>query len=470
MLNGIEGNQPRGPMSETLRRIRGGDLPLDFDWNRQIDYTGQSRLPEAIPAEAKPSQVSKVQLVSEDLRDGLHGVDVYPTVPQMLRVVRTLNDLGIRDMTVGIFPGKDTEVDRSIREVLMVMNRDYSNVTPIVLSTTRPDSLEWVVDCKRINPNLETIAFMGTAPSRLLVEGWQKEDILAKLGDAINYLTKRNVPVIGATEHTTQTPPAFLREIITTQIKSGAKRICIADTIGTARPSGTYRIVRFVKEVLADLHTSVPVDWHGHDDLGNGVANAMVAIAAGADRIHTVTRGLGERAGNTRLEGVLVNIDQILKNTQIKNPWNMRLLSELITTYTEITKSRGLQTGPLGDRAFHTSLGIHCAAMLKALALSKEAREFGEDDIADALTNMYNTIYTAVNPLSVGRQHEIGIGPWSGDATVRLAYSLMGGNGDELTQQDIQNILKKAKDIKRELTKEELEQMLNPSLLNINAS
>ena len=444
-----------------FERLANGDLPVNFDWNK--DEYPKIPIPSYVPAQHTLKQATNVTLFCECLRDGLHGVgEVYPAAEEMIQYVDQLADFGIDNMTIGIYPGKGTKIDTTIKKLLSLMRDQQPEVTPIVLSFANKESLDWVGDLSQINPKLTPLIFMGTAPSRMLVEEWSKEHILKNLAWAINEAkTRHETNVIGATEHTTQTPPDFLKEIIKTQVDSGIDVFCIADTIGIARPGGTYRLVTHVKQILQDLNAEhILVDWHGHDDLGNGTNNALVAISAGANRIHVVARGAGERAGNTQLEGVIANLKMIYDENNNPVPWKLEMLNNLLQTYDRLIKRSAPINGPFGARAFRTSLGIHTAAMLKAEALSEEALRLGQPDIAFKLSKMSRHIYSALDPEQFGRKHEVRVGHWSGASSVRLAYLLMGGNLETLSDDKIQLVLTAAKSHNREFEPEELHQLL----------
>jgi len=446
---------------ELINKLKTGALPVDFNWNVELYHN--SPIPQLIPPEPTPQQAQRVKIVSECLRDGLHGVEQYPSVKEMLKYVDVSSGLGIDTMTIGIYPGKENKkIDTAIKKLLKEMGNRYPKIAPIVLSLATEESLEWMAECKQINRKLQAIIFMGTAPSRLLVEEWSQDFVLEKLGWAVKEaVDKYGVDVIGATEHTTQTSPDFLRKIIEVQVKNGAKYFCIADTIGIARPRGTFRIVRFVKEVLRELgKEKVMVDWHGHRDMGNDVANTLVAIAAGADRVHVVARGIGERAGNTQMEAVLINLTAILGEAGLKNPWQMEKLLELLSIYSDLVEIKSPSHGPLAGRSHTTSLGIHTAAMLKAEKLALRAHQLGEKLLADKLKLMNRRIYTAVDPQSVGGKHCISVGPWSGKSTVRLAHLALGGKPRQLSDETIAHVLLTAKKFGRELGKKELQKLL----------
>lgn len=446
---------------KTIDNLKKGLIPVDFNWNTEpYNNIPVSKL---IPAEPTIDQILKTQLVSEDLRDGLHGIPEYPSVQSMFDYVGVLDKLNIKRITVGIYPGEKNKINTSIKKLLGLMYQSYKHIIPVVLCLTTEQSLNWLGECKKINPNLESIVFMGTAPSRLLVEEWTEDLILEKLKWAVGIATRvHKVNVIGATEHTTQTPPDFLKKIIKTVVKEGAKKFCIADTIGLARPVGVYRIVKFTRTVLDEMGAdNVQIEWHGHRDMGNDISNAMTAVAAGADLIHTVARGIGERAGNTQLEALLLNFNAILEDSNKQMPWNMKELSSVLKKYSEITGVNTTHHGPLSKRAHVTSLGIHTAAMLKANKLAKQAKRMGEKELAIKLEKMGRRIYTAVDPVVIGGKHEIHVGPWSGISTVKMAYLAMGYDPDMLTDETIDHVLIFAKKLGRELSEKELKKLFD---------
>lgn len=445
-------------LSSDLSRIVKGDLPLDFNWNS--DPYPNLPIPKKFPAEPTVNQLKNIIIDDEGLRDGLHGVSDYPSVNEMIGYVEAVNQLGLQLMTVGIYSGNGV-IDKTTKKLLKLMAVKYPDISPIILCLATNDSLKWSANCAAINPKLQVLVFMGSAPSRLLVEGWSKDFVLEKLGWAIKKAVKKyRLTVIGATEHTTQTPPDFLKKIIQTQVANGAKYFCIADTIGIARPKGTYRLVKFVKKTLKKIGAeNILVDWHGHRDLGLSIANTMTAIAAGVDRIHLVPWGIGERSGNTPLEKFMVNHCQILKEAGVKSQWNLTKLSNLLKIYAEITNNQIPFYGCLSQRAFFTSLGIHTSAILKAEKLAEEAGRKGHSELVPRLKGMARKVYSGIDPKLTGREYQIGIGPYSGESTVKL-WAL---NRDfkEPSKRIIREVLKTAKGLRRSLTEKEIFRLIN---------
>lgn len=442
--------------TQSVHQISFSHLPLDFNWNSEPHAL--SPLPDALPPEPTFQQAAATEFISECLRDGLHGTKIYPAVEKMQRYMSALNSFGIKRAIVGIYSGEQNVVDKTVKELLKNLRDSLPSLTPLVLCLCTPEALQWTARCKEIHPGLEAYIFMGSAPSRRLVQEWDLDFILRQLSHSVAEAVRLGIPVTAATEHATQTPPDDLRQIIQVQVEQGARGFVLTDTIGIARPRGVYRIVRFTKAVLDKLHVGdSKVEWHGHRDTGNALANALMAIAAGAERIHVVARGIGERAGNTALEDLALNLATILNEADRPVPWHMPQLLDLLALYEDITEVPMPLYGALGKRYNHTTLGIHTDALLKTRLLSEQALQADNADVANKLQKMARTIYSAVDPYTIGGQWSVGISPWSGRSSVRLAYLAYGGKPDELSVETIDRILARAQEVGRELEPLELE-------------
>jgi 2-isopropylmalate synthase len=432
------------------------DVPVNFNWNS--DQHPLSLLPDVIPGEPTPLQAAQTEILSECLRDGLQGITAYPSLEMMLQYVEMLSNFGIKYATVGIYPGGADKISATIKELLACMRDDVPSITPTVLSLCTPASLNWTAECKEIHPALESIVFMGSAPSRRLVQGWDLDFILRNLATYISKTVQLGIPVIAGTEHSTQTSPDDLRQITTTQVENGAYAVAVADTIGTIRPCGTYRFIRFIRTVLEDLGMpNMQLDWHGHRDTGNALSNSMMAVAAGANRIHVVSRGVGERSGNASLEEVVINLAAIEEEAGLPVSWNMSQLLGLISFYQEMVGVEPPEHGVLGKRYSHTSSGIHTDAILKANDLAEKARKARDFNLERSLREMARTVYSAIDPATVGGSMTVGVSPWSGRSSVKLACMHSGRDPKQLTDEAIEKILARANHLGRELEDKELE-------------
>jgi 2-isopropylmalate synthase len=202
------------------------------------------------------------------------------------------------------------------------------------------------------------------------------------------------------TEDTTRTDPATLRVLYTQAIACGAAHLCIADTVGHATTEGAFNVVTFLKGIVQEAGADVKVDWHGHQDRGLGVANALAAIAAGADRVHATALGIGERCGNTPMDTLLVNLKLLglIDNDLVR-------LGEYVHLASRMTGVPIPVNWPVfGSDAFRTATGVHASAVSKAL---------GKGD-----TWLANRVYSSVPAEWFGLHQTIEIGPMSGASNV----------------------------------------------------
>jgi 2-isopropylmalate synthase len=243
-------------------------------------------------------------------------------------------------------------------------------------------------------------AFIGSSPIRKFSETWDTDRLVALTETAVRYCTDNGLPVMYVTEDTTRAHPDDLRRLYTTAIEAGARRVCVADTVGHATPSGARAAMKFVLGVVAETGEEVKVDWHGHRDRGLSVANALAAIEAGAARIHGTAIGVGERVGNTPMDLVLVNL-QLLG-------WSQRDLSQLARYCRLVSETVGIALPDnypvFGDDAFRTATGVHAAAIIKA-------RTKGDAWLADR-------VYSSVPAELFGCRQLIEVGPMSGESNV----------------------------------------------------
>ena len=155
---------------------------------------------------------------------------------------------------------------------------------------------------------IEVGTFIGSSPIRQYTEDWTLDFLLKSTEDAISFAVAEGLDVMYVTEDTTRADPETLRKLYECAIRSGAKRICLADTVGHATPWGASAVVRFAAQVIKDIGADVGIDWHGHRDRDLAIINSIAAIEAGASRIHGAALGIGERVGNTPMDLLLVNL------------------------------------------------------------------------------------------------------------------------------------------------------------------
>src|SRR5690606_20459986 len=266
---------------------------------------------------------------------------------------------------------------------------------------------------------------------------WTLDRMLKATEDAVTFAVSEGLPVMYVTEDTTRARPEVLKRLYTTAIECGARRICIADTVGHATPEGVRRLVRFVlEEIVAPTGGEVGVDWHGHRDRGLAIANTLAAIEAGATRGHGTAVGVRERVGEAGMDLLLVNLTLLgLRSGD---------LSKLPEYCERVSRATGVPIPVnypvFGADAFRTGTGVHAAAIIKAKAK-------GDDWLADR-------VYSGVPASLFGRRQEIEISHVSGMSNVK---HWLAENGYDREDEGLcQRIFDLAKRMDRVLTAEEI--------------
>src|SRR5690606_1457425 len=135
------------------------------------------------------------------------------------------------------------------------------------------------------------------------------------------------------------------------------------DTVGHATPDGIFNLFEWTHSLLRGMGAEhVKLDWHGHNDRGHGVTNSLIAIEAGADRVHGTGLGVGERVGNAAM-------DQIILNLKLLDEWEPDV-SSLLLYCQAVARACHVDIPynyPMAGRdAFRTGTGVHAAAIIKA--------------------------------------------------------------------------------------------------------
>ena len=377
---------------------------------------------------------TEIQFDDETLRDGLQSPSAKdPDLDQKLRLVQLMDQLGIQTADVGL-PGAGARAREHIATLCTEMAS--MRITPNVACRTVISDIEPVVDLvQETGAPVEVCAFIGSSPIRMYAEGWDIERMVQLSRDAIAFATSHDLPSMFVTEDTTRAAPDDVRALYTAAIEAGAKRICVCDTCGHATPSGARALVAFVKGIVDELGADVGVDWHGHRDRGLGLINALAAIEAGATRIHGTALGVGERAGNTEMDLLLVNLKLagLIDN-------DLTMLGEYVQLAADAIGLEVPHSYPVfGTDAFETGTGVHASAVIKA---------FRKND-----TWLANRVYSGVPADLFGLEQSIKVGHMSGRSNVAWVLEK---HGVEVTDERVERVLELAKNSPRLLSDEEV--------------
>ncbi|HTM32808.1 MAG TPA: LeuA family protein [Vicinamibacterales bacterium] len=393
---------------------------LIFDWNR-------------IGAPARPP---RVMLNDETLRDGLQSPSVRtPTIDQKIHILHLIDSLGIDAADIGL-PGAGPHVVAHVERLAREIVAAGLAVRPNCAARTHVHDIKPIVGIvHRTGIAIECAAFIGSSPIRQFTEGWTLDWLLQSTEDAITFAVREGLDVMYVTEDTTRANPETLRAIYSCAIRAGAKRICVADTVGHATPAGASAVVRFAAQVIKDCGAEVGIDWHGHRDRDLAVINSIAALEAGASRVHGVALGIGERVGNTPMDLLLVNL--VLMGYLERD---LHHLEDYCHAVSEACRVPIPDNYPvIGRDAFRTATGVHAAAVVKAW-------KKGDRELMDA-------VYSAIPASLVGREQEIDVGPMSGKSNVLYWLEK---RGIPASEQVVDRVFKRAKSSRTVLTEAEI--------------
>ena len=262
---------------------------LIHDWNRPA------------PDEASP-QPRVPMLDDETLRDGLQSPSVVdPSIEDKKRILHLMDALGIDTADVGL-PGAGPRAEADVEALCREIVDSRLAIRPNCAARTIVRDIEPIVRISEATGiPIEVAMFIGSSPIRLYAEGWDEEFLLRQSAEAIRYSVKAGVPVFFVTEDTTRARPETLRRLYGEAVRQGARRVCVTDTVGHATPSGTRRLIRFIRQVVDEAGgEDVELDWHGHRDRGMGLANSLAAFRAGATRFTDADWASASAAGTPR--------------------------------------------------------------------------------------------------------------------------------------------------------------------------
>jgi 2-isopropylmalate synthase len=359
-----------------------------FDWNE---------------IEARPKPKHAFELNDETLRDGVQSPSVVdPPIDDKLELLTLMDAIGIRSVNVGLPGAGKRQFDDTVTQVKFIQKQKLKLKPNCAARTVTADIQRVAEAAQAAGTPITVYTFIGSSPIRQWAENWSLEFIEKTSADAISFAVKEGLEVAYVTEDTTRSSPQNLDVLFRSAIDHGASRLVLCDTVGHATPYGARALIEWTKGLIDGTGAKIAIDWHGHNDRGMAVINAIAALDAGAHRIHACGLGVGERVGNT-------SMDQLLLNLKLLG-WIDHDLTELVHYVEKVSASTQVAIPvnyPLsGADAFRTATGVHAAAIIKA-------KNKGDEWLADR-------VYSGVPAGDFGRSQVIDIGHMSGMSNVRF--------------------------------------------------
>ncbi|SDR68218.1 2-isopropylmalate synthase [Gramella sp. MAR_2010_147] len=305
-------------------------------------------------------RTEKVEIFDTTLRDGEQVPGCKLNTQQKLKIAARLDELGVDVIEAG-FPVSSPGDFKSVSEISKLVK----NATVCGLTRAVKNDIKVAADALKYARKPRIHTGIGTSDSHIKYKFKStRPEIIERAGEAVAYAKSFVDDVEFYAEDAGRTENEFLAKVCTEAVKNGATVLNIPDTTGYCLPEEYGKKIKYLRENVVGIE-NVIISCHCHNDLGLATANAIAGITNGARQIECTINGIGERAGNTALEEVVMILRQhpyLQLNTDI----NPQLLYD---TSVMVSREMGMFVQPnkaiVGANAFAHSSGIHQDGVIK---------------------------------------------------------------------------------------------------------
>lgn len=381
-----------------------------------------------------------IKIFDTTLRDGEQSPGCSMNLDEKIEVAKALEKMKVDIIEAGFAissPG-DFESVKKVAEII-------KDCTVASLARANEKDIDAAYEAVKgaVSPRIHV--FIATSPVHMQYKlRMTEEEVLEKVASMVNYASKLCSDIEFSAEDAMRSDPDFLVKVSEAAIKSGATVINIPDTVGYTTPDEMQTMIEYLIKNVENSEKAV-FSVHCHNDLGMAVANSLAGVRGGAMQIECTVNGLGERAGNTSLEEVVMAIHtrpDLYKGLPRLDTTQIYRTSK--TIYNIIGQSVPLNKPIVGKNAFSHEAGIHQHGVLAN-----------------------KSTYEILTPESVGIvKNEIVLGKHSGKHAFEKHLSEL---GYELTPEEIEKYFKKFKDLcdkKKVVTDKDIEALLSHREVN----
>ena len=303
---------------------------------------------------------TKVQIFDTTLRDGEQVPGCKLNTKQKLVIAERLDLLGVDIIEAG-FPVSSPGDFNSVMEVSKIVK----NATVCGLTRAVENDIKVAAEALKQAKQPRIHTGIGTSDSHIKYKFNSTQDKVIERGvAAVKYAKSFVEDVEFYAEDAGRTDNVFLAKVCEAMIKAGATVLNIPDTTGYCLPEEYGAKIKYLKENVTGIH-NVTISCHCHNDLGLATANSIAAVTNGARQIECTINGIGERAGNTALEEVVMIMKQH-PDLNLHTDINAKLLFD---TSVMVSENMGMLVQPnkaiIGANAFAHSSGIHQDGVIK---------------------------------------------------------------------------------------------------------
>jgi 2-isopropylmalate synthase len=386
-----------------------------------------------------------VKIFDTTLRDGEQSPGATMTSAEKLEVARSLARMGVDIIEAG-FPAASPDDLEAVRRIALEVGNppkgQSETKVPVIAGLARANKSDidkaWEAVQSAQKPRIHT--FLATSSIHMKHKlKMDPEEVVQRVSEMVTYAHSLCADVEFSPEDAGRSDPEFLYVVLGEAIKAGATTLNIPDTVGYTTPNEFYKLIDGIIKNTPGMHEGITISVHTHDDLGLATANALAGIQAGARQAEVTINGIGERAGNTSMEEVVMTLKTrhpiFGLETGIDTQQFTRV-SRLVSNYTGIVVQPNKAI--VGANAFAHEAGIHQDGMLK-----------------------HQTTYEIMRPEDVGvNQTTLVMGKHSGRAALRARLASMGYSLDDKELNKAFTRFKELADRKKVITDADLEALI----------
>ncbi|MEC3876254.1 2-isopropylmalate synthase [Chryseobacterium salviniae] len=302
----------------------------------------------------------KVEIFDTTLRDGEQVPGCKLNTEQKLAIAEKLDELGVDIIEAG-FPISSPGDFHSVSEISKLVK----NSKVCGLTRANQKDIEVAAEALKFAKRPRIHTGIGTSDSHIKYKfNSNREDIIERAVQAVKYAKSFVEDVEFYAEDAGRTANDYLARVCEEAIKAGATVLNIPDTTGYCLPEEYGEKIKYLKENVKGIEKAV-LSCHCHNDLGLATANSISGVINGARQIECTINGLGERAGNTALEEVVMILKQH-KKLKLYTEVNSKMLNDMSVLVSDLM---GMPVQPnkaiVGANAFAHSSGIHQDGVIK---------------------------------------------------------------------------------------------------------
>jgi 2-isopropylmalate synthase len=307
-----------------------------------------------------PSKTDRVRIFDTTLRDGEQSPGATMTHEEKLEIAHLLDEMGVDIIEAG-FPIASEGDFRAVSEIAKATRS--ASVCGLARANFKDIDRCWEAVRHARRPRIHT--FIGTSPLHRAIPNLDMDQMAERIHDTVTHARNLCEDVQWSPMDATRTEHDYLCRVVEIAIRAGATTINIPDTVGYTAPRESAALIAMLLERVPGAD-EVTFATHCHNDLGMATANALAAVEAGARQVECTINGLGERAGNTALEEVVM----ALKVRHDIMPYRTGVDStKIMNVSRRVAAVSGFPVqfnkAIVGKNAFAHESGIHQDGMLK---------------------------------------------------------------------------------------------------------